>query len=1152
MSKRIIQHIATVILHHLGVFSLLVFMCIGAKFQLHAQQDTLFYFAAPEISSSQGETPIDLKLLSYDNPATVTISQPANGGFTPIVVNLAANSTSTVDLTPFLADIESPSANAVNTNGIKIVSNELITAYYELSAASNKEIFTLKGNKGLGTDFYTPFQKNWDNASISPATFSSIEIVATQNNTTVVITPKTDIVGHTEGSTFNIILNEGETYSARDVNLSASTSLAGSIVSSDAPVAVTVFSGALINSGCNSSMGDQITPSNYLGRDFIIHKGTSTDDRVYILATQNNTSITIENLSTTTTLINWSETYELDLTDDINYISCSKPVYVWHASGNGCNLNGAQVPHIYCAGKYDQTFTRANADSLGLIVHVRAGFEDDFLLNGSSTLLQASDFAVVPGTSGEFVVARKYFNTTDIPVGSFNKLTNTGDIFGLAIMNGSNGQGSGFGYVSEFASYPFIDAGLDASICANVPFNINGLIGGGDVTANWSHTGFGSFASSSSTLSNSYLASNLDTIVSPIELILTSTGPCPEIKDTLILTVTPAPIVNANVDQVVCANNSTVQLAGTVSGGASTGSWSTPNGSGTFTPSINDLNAQYIPSDADTAAGNVTIVLTSTGSASCNSETDTMQISITPAPFVDAGPPTLDVCENNPDFSLSGTVYGATSTGKWTTSGNGLFSPDNLSLNCTYQPSPLDVNGGSITIYLESTNNGSCTKAVDSIVVTFTGGPQVEAGPNLFACTNEADVVMAGNISGPTTTGSWTGGAGTWSPDNNTLGASYTPTSGEITAGSLTLTLTSTNNGTCNAENDQVTIDFVAPPFANFNFNNVCLNEETVFTDFSLDGFGSIVNWTYDFGDGFSDNVPNTAHTYSSDGTFSASLIVESDAGCQDTMVNTVTVHELPVSDFTYSSSCDNALIVIDFQDASAINNGTINSWYYDFGGQGQQSTQNPSQLFIGEGNFIITQIVQTTDGCSDTSTQTITIPPAPNAAFFYNTSNGLNIGAEFNFIDTSLYAASWYWELGNGETSTDQNPTTVYFDNGDYDVTLYATGPLGCVDSTSQTITINTVTNEITQLIPNAISPNGDGKNDVWKLEFIQFSNPEAEIVIVNRWGQTVFNSIGYNDPWDGTYNGELVPEGNYYYIIKISEEEIYEGALLVLVNGN
>jgi gliding motility-associated-like protein len=1122
-----------------------------ASFLTFAQQDNLFYFAAPDISSSQGENPISLKLLSYDDAATVTISQPANGGFTPIVVNLAANSVSTVDLSAFLADIESPSADNINSNGLKIVSTEMITAYYELSAPSNKEVFSLKGSKGIGTNFYTPFQKNWANASVSPGTFSSIEVVATEDNTIVAITPKTDIVGHTVGATFNVTLDEGETYSARDVNLSAASSLAGSIVSSNKPISVTVFSGALVNSGCNSSMGDQITPTDYLGTDFIIRKGTSSDDRVYILGTQNNTGITIENLSTTTSLINWSETYELDLTDDINYIKTTKPVYVWHASGNGCNLNGAQVPHIFCAGKYDQTFSRGSADSLGVLVHIRAGYEDDFLLNGNASLLTAADFSVVPGTGGEFVVAMKYFNTTQIPVGSFNKLTNTEEIFGLAIMNGTSGSGSGFAYLSEFLSYPFIDAGLDNSICANMPFSVDGLIGGGDVTAVWSHTGFGSFNSATNVLTNEYQAAQIDSIISPIELILTSTGPCPEIKDTLILTVTPAPIVNANTDQIVCANNATIDLSGTVSGGASTGVWTTPNGSGAFLPNNTDLNAQYIPSNADTTAGNVTIVLTSTGPVSCNQVSDTMFVTITPAPFVEAGPPNMSVCSNNPGFSLSGSVGGGSSTGKWTTSGNGSFSPDNLSLNCSYSPSPLDVNGGSIWIYLTSTNNSPCLAVKDSIQVTFTAPPTVNAGVDLFACFNEAEVDLSGLVSGPTTTGEWTGGAGMYTPDNQTLVTSYTPTSGEVTSGSITLTLTSTNNGNCLAVTDQVSIDFVAPPFANFDYNNVCLNEEMVFTDFSINGFGNIIDWNYNFGDATTANTPDAVHTYNADGTYNVELIVQSDAGCYDTTTKVVTVYELPVADFTYSSSCENELIVIDFEDASTVSSGTIDSWFYDFGGQGQQSTANPSQLFMGEGNFIITHIVETDNGCSDTILQTITIPPSPNAAFFYNTPNGINVGAEFNFIDTSDYAASWYWELGNGETSTDQNPTTVYFENTTYEVTLYATGPLGCVDSTTQTITIDNVTTEINLLIPNAISPNGDGKNDVWKLEFIEFVNPEAQIIIMNKWGQTIFESIGYSNPWDGRVGGELVPEGNYYYIIKLSDTEIFKGALLVMNSG-
>jgi len=72
-----------------------------------------------------------------------------------------------------------------------------------------------------------------------------------------------------------------------------------------------------------------------------------------------------------------------------------------------------------------------------------------------------------------------------------------------------------------------------------------------------------------------------------------------------------------------------------------------------------------------------------------------------------------------------------------------------------------------------------------------------------------------------------------------------------------------------------------------------------------------------------------------------------------------------------------------------------------------------------------------------------------------------------------------------------------------------------------------------------------------VWKLNFIDYVNPNAEIVIFNRWGQTIFESIGYANPWDGTFNGTLVPEGTYFYIIKISDTEIYKGAILVLTES-
>lgn len=1135
------------------VWVLQLIVALGMHTGLQAQQDTIFWFAAPDISSAEGQSPIYLKFQSYSDPAIVTVSLPANGGFSPIVVNLTANDNDSINLTPFIAQIESPAANVVATTGIKVSSSANITAYYEVVAPSNREMFSLKGSKGLGTNFYTPFQKFWDNAVVAPATFSSFEIVATQDNTTVLITPRTNITGHTANVTYSIILDQGETYSGRDMNVTAATSLAGSIISSDKPIAVTLFSGALSNAGCTSTIGDQITPTDYIGKDYIIRKGTATNERVFILATANGTSIDIENSGTTSTLINWGETYSYTLTDNENYIHTSKPVYVWHVSGFGCSIASAQVPSLFCAGKYEQTFVRSNSDSLGLILYTRSGFEDAFQLNGNPSLITASDFNVVPGTSGDFVVALKYFNTTDVPINTYNLVTNSEDIFGMAVLHGKSGTDASYAYLSEFHSYPFVDAGLaEDTICANIPYTLTGIVGGGSVTGSWGSSGYGTFVNGLTALDNTYICSNLDTIISPISIILSSTGPCPVQKDTLILHVEPAPIVNASADQTVCANNANVTLDGAVYGGSTTGIWSTL-GSGSFLPGPTTLDATYVPSPADTTAGTVTLVLTSTGAASCNIVSDTMVVTITDSPVATiSGADTIYVCSNNPGFSLSGTVFGATSTGKWTTSGNGSFSPDNLSLNSTYSPTPTDVAGGILTIYLQSTGNGACLVSKDSIKVVFTPSPVVYAGGDILACTNEPAVILSGSVSGATTSGQWSGGAGTFTPNSATLNAGYVPTAAEVSGGTMVMTLTSTANGGCLAVSDNVQITFITPPFANFNYTNVCNEDTTAFTDFSLNGFGSLASWHWDFGDGSTSTTQNNLHLFPNSGAYDVELIVMSDAGCYDTTVQTVDVYELPVADFSYVPSCDNNIVIIDFTDESTTTNDPINYWYYDFGGQGNQAVENPSQLFIGNGNFVITHIVKTSHGCTDTLVEIINIPPKPIAGFYYNTSNGLNVGAEFYFTDTSSNAVNWYWDFGNGQNSIDQDPNTIYFANGTYSVTQWAYGPVGCVDSITTDIVINTVTNEIEKLIPNAISPNGDGKNDVWKLNFINLVNPQAEIIVMNRWGQTLYSSIGYSEPFDGTYHGEALPEGTYFYIIKISDEEIYQGALLILTATN
>ncbi len=131
------------------------------------------------------------------------------------------------------------------------------------------------------------------------------------------------------------------------------------------------------------------------------------------------------------------------------------------------------------------------------------------------------------------------------------------------------------------------------------------------------------------------------------------------------------------------------------------------------------------------------------------------------------------------------------------------------------------------------------------------------------------------------------------------------------------------------------------------------------------------------------------------------------------------------------------------------------------------------------------------------------------------------------------------------------QDPTTIYFQNGLFPVVQYVYDNLGCFDSTIVWVEIDNVTSEISTLIPNVISPNGDGMNDVWKLSFIELLYPNAIVEIYNEWGQQLFRSEGYTEPWDGRFQGEEVPDGNYFYVINLNEDiekPVYKGALLVL----
>jgi gliding motility-associated-like protein len=108
----------------------------------------------------------------------------------------------------------------------------------------------------------------------------------------------------------------------------------------------------------------------------------------------------------------------------------------------------------------------------------------------------------------------------------------------------------------------------------------------------------------------------------------------------------------------------------------------------------------------------------------------------------------------------------------------------------------------------------------------------------------------------------------------------------------------------------------------------------------------------------------------------------------------------------------------------------------------------------------------------------------------------------------------------------------------------LLVTGIGGC--SLSDTLFVKVLKNPV---IPNAFSPNGDGINDVWIIQYLD-SYQGATVDIYNRYGQKVYNSIGYSNPWNGKYNGKTLPVGTYYYVINPKNgRQILSGSITIVL---
>ena len=374
---------------------------------------------------------------------------------------------------------------------------------------------------------------------------------------------------------------------------------------------------------------------------------------------------------------------------------------------------------------------------------------------------------------------------------------------------------------------------------------------------------------------------------------------------------------------------------------------------------------------------------------------------------------------------------------------------------------------------------------------------------------------------------------------NHAPGSSFTHT--YPAWGPYTVTMYNTSAYGCKSTNKQQQVYISPIPQTKFTFgqNSVCLpNADISFINNSTiaDGTENQFIYLWNFGDvasgtlNFSTAKTPPPHHYSGTGPYTVKLTVTSGTQCSSSyplQVNFIHPQPKTVFDFNKPSVCigDNVLM----RDLTNGLDGTITQWFWSFSDGGSAGTKQVNYLFGSAATYNVTLYTVNSNGCnSDTVTQPFTVYPYPTvdagADRVVLEGGSITLAPIVTGNDLQyLWTPNTYLNNDRIEAPTASNMLD------DITYTLTVTGRGGCTAPPDKMF----VKVLKAPKVPNTFTPNGDGINDTWKIEYLD-TYPNNKVQVFTRTGQLVFESRGYKTPWDGRFNGKPLPFDTYYYIIE------------------
>lgn len=675
----------------------------------------------------------------------------------------------------------------------------------------------------------------------------------------------------------------------------------------------------------------------------------------------------------------------------------------------------------------------------------------------------------------------------------------------------TNGCQSSSSVTVDVRPLPTVVTGPDETICLNASVSLSAS---GAVTYSWQPGG-----GTSATINVSPAVTTDYTVTG------TDAWGCSN-TDVVRVTVNPLPPVDAGPDQSICYGASaTLQGSGANSYVWQPGGMTVPNP--VVTPS---LTTNY--------------TLTGTGINGCTN-TDDVTITVNPLPVVTASSSDNEICAGD---VITLTAGGAV-TYLWTPGGSGSVITQAPAVSATYVVTGTDANGcedtatvfvlvhpkppvsagpdnhicvgdtatltaggassyvwqpgaqtsASINVFPGTTTNYTVTGTdlfgctnTDVVAVIVHGLPNVSAGADAAVCIGESHTLTAS-------------GASTYLWSNGVTGVVNTVSPTVLT----TYTVVGMDIWGC-SDDDDVDVDVFQLPFVSAVGDTICRGESGFLT-----GSGAV---SYSWQPG---NVFGNPGVVSPTSTTTYTVIGTDVRGCENIAVATVLVHQLPPVD----AGPDRAICIGDSTQLSA---GGALQFSWSPNDVSDPGIPDPVASPTGTTIYIVTGT--DANGCTNTDAVEVIVNPLPPITAL---------------DDQWLYAGQCMRLTATGGVTYAWSPPTFLDDPGAQQplacpndtITYYVTGvdANGCINNDSVIIYAYGVPEPN---IPTAFSPNGDGLNDVFRLESPKYFRMHS-LTVYNRWGEKIFETSDASGGWDGTARGEPQPLGTYVFRV-VGEDDV------------